>query len=155
MSKRRCKYCREYFDRSEMIIRGMSAYCSNEHLTAGINFVKHKSSFSTERNADSAGPDRELVKELDGNRCRYCGKRSWNLIVHHIHYRSEAATAPWLHSPHNLITLCNEPCHLNIVHGNKRLYKPLCLQIVWLRMLHGDKHTTIQMLESQLNQEEL
>jgi 5-methylcytosine-specific restriction endonuclease McrA len=152
MSKRRCKHCREYFDRDGMVIRGMSAYCSNEHLVADLNSVKYKSTISKRRNADLSSADREAIFRLDGHRCRYCGKHSRNLAVHHIYYRSEAKHEPWLNQPHNLITLCNYPCHLDIVHGNKRRYQALCLQVVWLRMLKNDKETTIAMLERQLNE---
>lgn len=151
MSKRRCAYCREYFDQSTMIVSGLSAFCSNGHLLKARNKSRPKPQPKQPNDDfDGISPAMRLAAiEADGYRCRYCGNLSHNLAVHHIYYRSEARNEPWLHQPHNLITLCNYPCHLDIVHGNKRLYQPLCLQIVWLRMIEGDVHTTIQMLERQ------
>lgn len=45
--------------------------------------------------------------------------------LHHINYRSEGVD----HQPHNLITLC--PHHHNVVHGDKRRWKPILLAVVW------------------------
>lgn len=153
MSKRRCAYCREYFDQSTMIVSSLSAYCCNDHLLKAHSKSrpKAKPKRSNANSGEISTAMRLAAIESDGYRCRYCGNLSSQLAVHHVYYRSEARNEPWLHQPHNLITLCNEPCHLTIVHGNKRVYQPLCLQIVWLRMIEGDVVTTIQQLERQSN----
>lgn len=151
MSKRKCSHCKSYFDSDEMLVRGLSAFCSNEHYLAQLNKAQTKKSKPKKHNIDITDEQREAVLRLDGYRCRYCGKSSDNLAVHHIAYRSEAKHEPWLNEPVNLITLCNYPCHLDIIHGNKKLYQPLCRQIVYLRALKGDKTTTIAMLEKEID----
>ena len=154
MSKRKCAYCKEYFDKSDMIQQGLSAYCSQEHRLRSVDTGTKR--VAARRRAKKMETDipadvRELILNLDNHRCRYCGKESGNLVPHHIVYRSEAQNEPWLNDPVNLITLCNYPCHINIIHGNKKLYQPLCRQIVYLRAVRGDKNTTIRMLEKELN----
>jgi predicted restriction endonuclease len=82
------------------------------------------------------------VLEADNRRCRMCGSAN-DLIQHHIVYQSESdAQATWLHQRHNLITLCNNPCH-DLIHSNKSLYQPLCRQIAWLRDVRQDRETLI------------
>jgi hypothetical protein len=148
MSKRKCAYCGDYFDRESMEIRGLSAFCSNAHFLASINTAKPKQKKPKQSNPhNDLSAVRDKILALDNYRCRYCGKASNNLAVHHIYYRSEAKNEPWLNQQHNLITLCNYPCHLDIIHGNKKLYQPLCLQIVWLRTFNNDRYTTIHKLE--------
>jgi 5-methylcytosine-specific restriction endonuclease McrA len=154
MPKKRCAHCNEYFERDEMIIDRISAYCSLEHHILHINTGRARmAERRRERKRESDVPEdtRRLVLDLDGHRCRYCGQSSNNLVVHHIAYRSEAPHEPWLNDPVNLITLCNYPCHLDIVHKNKEVYQPLCRQIVYLRALKGDKITTIKQLERERN----
>jgi len=153
MSKKRCAYCRDYFESDQMVVRGLSAYCSNEHYLSSVNKAKTKQKIVKKLNddLDITEAQRLTVLDLDGYRCRYCGKASANLAVHHIAYRSEAKHEPWLNDPVNLISLCNYPCHLDIIHGNKKLYQPLCRQIVYLRALRSDKTTTIQQLEREHN----
>ena len=152
MSTRRCTYCREYFDGSSMVVRGLSAFCSNAHLTLHASSSRPSSGPKAPRNRrNSMTEERRIeVLVLDHYRCRYCGDPSRDLAVHHISYRSEASKEPWLNQVHNLITLCNYPCHLDIVHGNKKLYQPLCRQIVWLRAMDNYDRTTIKSLEKEL-----
>jgi 5-methylcytosine-specific restriction endonuclease McrA len=89
-----------------------------------------------------AGPNPALlakVKELDGFRCRFCGRVD-SLHVHHIVYRSQGGT----HDEANLITLCVQ--HHELVHSNKTLYAPICEEIVNRRTVSGDKTTLIASL---------
>ena len=152
MNKRRCTHCREYFRQDTMIVRGLNAFCSNDHLVAHANGTKRTAAVRRkERRTEIPEAVRLQVLDLDRYACRYCGRMGNGLAIHHVYYRSEAKHEPWLNQPHNLITLCNLPCHLDIVHGNKGVYQPLCLQIVWLRTIEGDTTTTIQMLERQNN----
>ena len=145
MSKKRCSYCRDYFDGDSMISRGLSSFCSNAHYTLyatkpkSKNVAKKRNPLTEERHSE--------VLALDHYRCRYCGSPSRDLAVHHITYRSEASNEPWLNQVHNLITLCNYPCHLDIVHGNKKLYQSLCRKIVWLRAMDNSDRTIIKSLE--------
>ena len=153
MPKKKCHYCKEYFERDEMIMDRMSAYCSHEHHILSVNTGRERLAerrIQRKEETDVPQETRDLVLELDNHRCRYCGSASGSLVPHHIAYRSEAKHEPWLNDPVNLITLCNYPCHITIVHGNKELYQPLCRQIVYLRALNGDKNTTIRMLEKDM-----
>jgi|JI9StandDraft_2_1071091.scaffolds.fasta_scaffold45797_4 5-methylcytosine-specific restriction endonuclease McrA len=146
MSKRKCTYCKEYFDKDDMLAVGVSAFCSQEHMFA--NGSKPKTTLKKKPKRQEVADDVVLkVLKLDDYRCRYCGKHTEELIMHHIVYRSEASHWDGLHTEDNLITLCNYPCHLFHVHGDKKKYQPLCLRIVDLRK-QGDKTTTIQELEN-------
>lgn len=150
MPKRQCNHCNEYFERDEMIVDRLSAFCSHEHHILHMNTGRERlAERRRKRKQETDVPQevRDLVFELDGHRCRFCGQSSSNLVIHHIAYRSEAKHEDWLNEPVNLITLCNYPCHLDKVHGDKQLYQPLCRQIVYLRALKSDKTTTIQQLE--------
>lgn len=149
MPKRQCQYCDEYFERDEMIIDRVSAFCTPEHHILHMNKGREKlSERRRQRKEENDIPQetRDLILELDNFRCRYCAQSTANLVPHHIKYRSEAKYEPWLNDPVNLITLCNYPCHLDIVHKNKALYQPLCQQLVTLRA-SGDRNTTLRMLE--------
>jgi len=77
----------------------------------------------------------------DSGRCRWCGMKSSH--IHHINYRSEGVD----HSPHNLIVLC--PHHHNVVHSNKRRWKPILLALIWLLYVER-RPTTIPAVERHL-----
>ena len=155
--KHRCRFCREYGDVDEMVNAGLSYFCSTEEM---FEHEKLRVLRAAERKRSrSINPEtgvidglsefqRAEIKASDGNRCRYCGGFS-NLAVHHIVYRSDRSNREFENDPSNLITLCNRPCHLDIVHGNKELYQPLCRRIVWLRETYGDKVTLIKNLEKE------
>ena len=155
MSKVRCKECREYVDKDDAIRIGLSSWCSNGCLNAD-RFSKPKPKKKSNKKVASEPKDLDYGKispevydavlQADSNRCRLCGGTE-NLAVHHIFYRSEAKYFPWCSQRHNLITLCNQECHLNIVHKDKKKYKPLCLQIVWLREINNDRYTLIKDIE--------
>ena len=81
-----------------------------------------------------------MVLSLDKDRCRFCGKSGGSLHVHHVRYRSEGGK----HVEDNLIALHIE-CH-DKVHGNKKLYQPLALQVIGLRK-EETRYITIQHLE--------
>lgn len=66
---------------------------------------------------------RFLVKERDGNRCRFCGGIS-SLAVHHISYRSEGID----HREQNLVTLCQ--LHHMEVHSDKARWKPVLVALM-------------------------
>lgn len=148
MAKRKCTYCKEYFSKDDMLVVGVSSFCSQEHMLANGNKAKPNKGLSPKPKRQQVANDVALkVLELDGYRCRYCGKQTEELILHHIVYRSEASSWDQLHGEDNLITLCNYPCHLFNIHGDKKKYQPLCFEIIKLR-LNGDKTTTIQELEN-------
>lgn len=145
MPKKRCAFCREYGDRSEMVQVGLYSFCSNEHrLAHQRKSDKKKVKRQTSRRSEPSPATRDEVFRLDGYRCRWCGKQTDDLILHHIIYRSEfmGDKDADVHSVFNLITLCNYPCHLVHVHGNKKKYQPLCQELVLLRN-DGDRSTTI------------
>lgn len=156
---KRCKLCKEYGPNSEMITRGTYTYCSDdcfqEHRQQlykrqqGAARTTTRKRAAKKRKPTISKDLHDRILESDGYRCRYCGGSGPNLAVHHVHYRSEIRNKPWQDQPSNLITLHNMPCHLGIVHGNKEVYQPLCLQIIWLREIDGDRYTTIKKLEQQ------
>jgi hypothetical protein len=71
---------------------------------------------------------RALVFERDGGYCRVCGGMPESPALHHIRYRSEGGlnvvenliTVHWMYAPR---------CH-ELVHGNKRLWQPILLEVV-------------------------
>lgn len=64
------------------------------------------------------------VFERDEGRCALCGLGG-RLQLHHIHGRGKDLT----NDVDNCILLCAE-CHLNRVHKNQKLYRPILEQIV-------------------------
>jgi hypothetical protein len=127
-----------------MIIVGVSAFCSDAHRQEHGNKTTKASAARTQKKNRSDGltnEARERVLALDNFKCRYCGGTD-NLAVHHIYYRSEAKGEVWLHEDINLITLCNYPCHIDIVHGNKKLYQPICSRLA--QRLSDDDGRTIK-----------
>ena len=166
--KVKCANCKEYIEKSDAIPRGLSNFCSmdcvfskankrksNQRAGRSAKDTKRKVSVSdakTKRRMVSnelTDEQRQHVLKGDGYRCRLCGGKD-NLVFHHVIYKSEKRNKQWQDEISNGITLCNTPCHLSIVHGNKKRFQKLCLGIVYLREVEGDKHTTIYELEKRL-----
>lgn len=149
----KCKSCGNKLDKDKVVRVGLSNYCSFECSWNKKPAKKKSKPKKVASNKGHVEPISEAVRSLvmrrDSNRCRLC-KGVDNLAVHHIYYKSEAKKEVWLNQPHNLITLCNQPCHLTIVHGNKKRFQRLCLGIVWLRETQNDRYTTIYQLEESL-----
>jgi hypothetical protein len=156
MSKVRCanKNCKKYIEKESAVRRGMVSYCSDECLYQRPQAKRKTSTSKTAKRSKVAeiisGQTIEQSIVRDGNRCRVCGKNSGNLAVHHIFYRSDWDNKPWQEEASNKITLCNEPCHLTIVHGNKAKYQPLLLGLIWVREIEG-KNITLEQLEKRLS----
>ena len=148
-AKLKCKSCKKWFPRADLVRVGMSSYCSSDCQTKDF-FEGQKR--STSKSESSTSPDLAVVESLraaDGYKCRVCGKPG-NLITHHIRYKSDPEAKPFLNDRHNLISLHNEPCHLKIVHGHKYRFQPLLLGLVWLREVKGDSTKTVYQLEKEL-----
>lgn len=151
MPKIRCGFCKDYFDRDDPnVVRvGPQSFCCPEHRIASAtkngNRPKKQSTPKPKKKNEPSSEVKALVRSLDGNRCRFCGKKT-DLHVHHIVYKSQGGG----HEVENLITLCMK--HHDVVHSNKKLYQPLCKEIVARRMATGDKSTLIFMLESYRSQ---
>ena len=142
VAKVKCKNCKIHIDRDGSVRIGLSSFCDFDCYSSHLA----KAAESKPEKISSSPPEwsRERVLKEDNFRCRMCGKKSGNLIFHHIRYKSEMKLKPdELHLPSNGIPLCNEPCHLSIVHKNKKKYQPLCLKIVELREA-GDRFTLIK-----------
>lgn len=131
MAKVRCNGCKEYFDKDSAIRVGISNFCSDD-----CRFAKAKPKPAPKRDkprtrkpgpsTDFPAATRERILERDGYRCRFCGKQSGNLAIHHIRYRSERKLGiEFLTSEANGITLCNTPCHLDVIHKDARWKKVL------------------------------
>lgn len=63
------------------------------------------------------------VFNRDSGTCQLCGSHQ-TLELHHIFGRGENKT----NNPCNCIMLCRN-CHINIVHGNMKKYKPILSKI--------------------------
>jgi hypothetical protein len=168
--KVKCANCKEYIEKSDAIPRGISNFCSMDCVFAKANTRKSSQRASssaknknTRRGLDSKVPNsnaehrrlvsdelRQHVLKGDNYRCRLCGGNK-NLALHHVIYRSNKKNKQWQDQSSNLITLCNEPCHLSVVHGNKKRFQKTCLGVIWIREIDGDKHTTIYELEKRLD----
>ena len=148
-SKVRCKGCREYVEQDSTFRIGLSRFCSRDCYHRSLSESQKTKKLATKRQISSVdGPDeltRQKVLQRDRYRCRLCGKAN-GLIAHHIYYKSEAKKEPWLNSTHNLITLCNHPCHLSIIHGDKKRYQKVLLGLVWLSEMES-KYMTIEQFE--------
>lgn len=161
MRKVRCANCKEFIEKSDAIPSGISNFCSTACLFAKKNKRSigqgSKDSTKTKRvqshrrlvSHELSDEVRRYVLQADNFRCRLCGRTN-NLACHHVIYKSEKRNKQWQDEISNLITLCNSPCHLSIVHGNKKRFQPLCLGIIWLREVEGDRSTTIYDLEKRL-----
>lgn len=137
----RCSGCKRYIPRSDAIRIGLSAFCSQECVydkSRKTQAKAAKKSRSKRAPMDSALRDGVIIS--DGFRCRYCG-RGGTLHVHHVLYRSEQGPD----SRDNLISLCGD--HHQLVHSDKKLYQPLCLEIIRRREADGDLFTLIPELE--------
>lgn len=160
--KVKCANCKEYIEKSNAIPRGISNFCGMDCVFSKANKGKSGGGYAAKTpkrskiQRDNLGYQRlvsdqlrEIIFKKDNYSCRLCGQAN-NLAVHHIIYRSNIKNKPWENETSNLITLCNHPCHLSIVHGNKKRFQKLCLGVVWLREIEGDKYTTIYELEKRL-----
>lgn len=127
MSKVKCKHCKILTEKAQAYRTNMQTFCS---VNCYMDY------FNTHKKAKKKKPDnkwletRATVIALDGGRCRVCGTKQ-NLHVHHIHYRSEGGKDDL----DNLITLCVD--HHELIHSNKNLYQPRCLEAV------AERDTTI------------
>lgn len=157
--KVRCgnKNCKKYIDRDGAVRGGLSYYCDGACRMEGSNGFSGKKKSTTTKIASK--PKRPKVSHLDQGVlerdkfvCRLCGGTN-NLAIHHINYRGEIQNKAWENESWNLITLCNEPCHLTIVHGNKKKYKRLLLALTWYSLVEN-KFYTFPEVEEQFKEED-
>ncbi len=129
----RCLGCRQYRPAPAPRKIGLGGVCSDDcqALVAGKARTK-----AAERPRDEIpAATRKAVLVRDRARCRFCGKTA--VHVHHINYRSEGVD----HSASNLICLC--PAHHDLVHSDKRRWKPLLLATME-HVLAGREVTVLQ-----------
>lgn len=117
-SKVRCanRECRQYVLRADAIDIGIIHYCSTK-----CAYDSHRTVLKRKR------MDAELydeVMERDRYQCVLCGSAN-SIVVHHVKYRSEGG----LDAANNLVVLCTE-CHVPVVHGNKKHWQPLLLEML-------------------------
>jgi hypothetical protein len=144
MPKVRCASCKQYVDRDDAIRTGVQSFCK---ACGPVSAYVKRSSPKRSKKKDTPDELRRRVMELDGNRCRFCGGGRL-LHVHHVVYRSQQGP----HEQSNLVTLCLS-CH-DEVHSDKKRYQSLCLGLIWLRSVYGDKQMLIPRLERILHDEE-
>lgn len=148
-SKYRCAGCHDYHRQPEHRRLGNVRVCSDRcaelysnklqparSLTGGSRRAPGATSAGGGQGSPIPTVVRAEVLARDRSRCRYCGSNGHH--VHHICYRSEGID----HQPHNLITLCRE--HHDLVHSNKRVYKPLLLATIWLEYFERRHLSVIQ-----------
>ena len=156
-SRLRCTNCRQYKDREGFYrVSSLEKVCSEECFLELRRTRSESSGSSLQRSLtrkpvpggltrkrpkrDDPSPKvRAEVVWRDGGRCRYCGAQS--TVLHHINYRSEGVD----HSPHNLIVLCQE--HHDLMHSNKRKWKPLLLMVIWYQYVYG-RYITVRKAEA-------
>lgn len=93
----------------------------------------------SKRRKDEIPPaTRELIYVRDRRSCRFCKRSNVALHIHHINYRSEGVD----HQSHNLILLCQE--HHDLMHSNKKKWKPILLGWIWLTYVEGVNMTVPQ-----------
>lgn len=157
-SKVKCSTCKEYIAKDTALHVGISSFCNRECMYAkGDNKTKKprsKASKAYHKKKASAEVDivseqlAEYVLRRDRFSCRLCGRKN-NLALHHVIYKSQKTNQQWCNEQSNLITLCNEPCHLDIVHKYKNRFQKLCLGVIWLIEVEN-KYINILDLEKQL-----
>lgn len=152
-SRLRCTNCRAYKERDSFYkVSSLEKVCSQEcfeELRRGRNTPSERSLKSApllrqhgprpKKKDDPPPKTRAEVTLRDRGKCRYCGAQS--TMLHHINYRSEGVD----HSPHNLITLCQE--HHELVHSSKKKWKPLLLMVIWYQYVYG-QYITVPRAES-------
>jgi 5-methylcytosine-specific restriction endonuclease McrA len=151
MGKYRCAGCHEYFHQPEHRRFGISRVCSDRcaELYSNAHCPQRSLAKGSRRAPQAMSADatqghpiptavRGEVLTRDRSRCRYCGGDGHH--VHHVCYRSEGID----HQPHNLITLCRE--HHDLVHSNKRVYKPLLLATIWFEYVER-RHLTVMQVQ--------
>lgn len=147
-NKLRCTFCKEYGDRETFYrVSSLEKVCSEQcfrelrakRSSSGKGFqrsLKDPSLLPVPRSKPKTkgspipASTRKRVTERDGGKCRFCGKTNW-VELHHVNYRSEGVD----HSDHNLISLCKE--HHDLVHSDKRRWKPMLLGVLWVQYVEG------------------
>jgi len=145
------KACKKYINKDSAVHAGVSYYCDS-----GCMFAKapKKSKSKKSTNTPKAKPEsfseetRDWIWERDKGRCRLCGGME-GLAVHHVIYRSVASNKPYQNESSNGVLLCNQPCHLTIIHGNKKYYAPILLGLIWLSEVEG-KYMTIGQFDARI-----
>lgn len=138
-SKVRCAGCRDYVYRVDAVRVGNLGWSCSDlcslNLRERSNARKRKRQILSPR--EPSQKLKEKVKERDGHRCRWCGRRS-RLEVHHIFYLSAGGpNADW-----NLIVLCLD-CHAK-AHSDLKQYRPLLLAAQWLHYVENMKAIGIE-----------
>lgn len=156
-SRLRCTNCREYKDRDSfykasslekvcseecfLALRGRRSEASGSTLQRSLKKPRLPQAQTRKRPKRDDPPPKTRAKVVlrDRGKCRFCGVQTTEL--HHIKYKSEGVD----HSEHNLITLCNDH-HINLVHGNKRKWQPLCRMVIWYQYVYG-RYITLRQAE--------
>lgn len=142
MPKVKCAGCGEYLERDEAVRNGVQSFHPEHMYSSAPSRPKPR-----KKKPGVTNDLRSTVLRLDGGCCRFCGV--WggeSLHVHHVIYRSQGGP----HEQSNLLSLC-VGCHSE-VHSDKRRFQRLCLGVIWLRSVNGDKRITVPRLERMLNE---
>lgn len=110
-SKLRCRGCREYYLRTEVV----NGFHSDECRIAHRNRQRPRKVIAPKvpkRSATFTPALKQEVRERDGFRCQACGATGVPLHVHHRKLRSQGGTEQM----ENLVSVCDE-CH-RFIHDN-------------------------------------
>lgn len=126
-SKRRCVVCRNYYPPEEMRVVSVSSICSDEclrtHSKPKPPRVRPRKTATVRRLPTAL---RESIRTRDKKSCRFCGRSTGRMEIHHIEYRSQGGADV----AHNLILLCED--HHRLVHSSKRYWQPILRAVIWM-----------------------
>lgn len=139
--------CKDYYDvdSEDATQVGLSGVCSADCLHDLKNKARNKRARRVEhrqnriRYGRRLDPTvREIVRERDGHRCKFCGKAG-DLEIHHVNYRSQGGPdEAW-----NLILLCG--AHHQLMHTSKKKWQPLCRWVLYCYYFEQRRYTVPQM----------
>lgn len=143
--KVKCSNCKEYIYREEALRFGLVSFCSEECRREASQRKAKRARAKASASPKPSPETRKLVSTLDRGRCRFCGKL-YPDHIHHVIYRSEGGG----HEVDNLLSL-HMKCH-GIVHGSKKTFQPLALQVLSMRDSEIS-YTTIMELQNEANED--
>lgn len=147
MPKRfKCGGCKKYITDDETWKKTpLQRWCSEECFRGVFQIATRAARKPSKRRRDDIPVStRELIYERDKRSCRFCGRRTNDLHIHHINYRSEGVD----HQPHNLILLCQ--AHHELMHSDKKKWKPILLALIWMHYVSG-RRMGVQQVERMIS----
>lgn len=144
----RCKQCRLYVDRDEMVSTHVGNFCSSDCLQERMGEKRAKKKAAARQVKRRTQPRATRYIPMDIRNavyardecCRWCGAPGQE--VHHVIYRSHGGPD----TLNNLVLLCNA-CHMR-AHSSKAAFQPLLLH--YLKLVEQGKKFTIPQIVSMM-----